>query len=161
MSAWSRIHWHYVCLVNKYTDTLSAYSQQIHSLHRHHVTQSKRKIRVAFKIIFLDIHHLFLQAHEKFLNHTSRGGVFKIWGVESNKVFPTNCPAAPAGEELTPLDSSAPWMVQKPRLRGVRDWSTVTHSQNWFHLGAHVSRGPGRYLPFFFSASFMLCLPYT
>ena len=41
--------------------------------------------------------------------HTQyRGGVFELGGVESNQVFPTTCPAAPAGEELTPLDSSAP-----------------------------------------------------
>ena len=43
------------------------------------------------------------------------GGVFELWGVESNWVFPTKCPAAQAGEELTPLDSSAPWM-HKSRL---------------------------------------------
>ena len=36
------------------------------------------------------------------------------------KFFPTTCPAARAGEELTPLDSSAPWMVHKSRLRWVR-----------------------------------------
>ena len=43
------------------------------------------------------------------------GGVFELWSVESNWVFPTKCPAAQAGEELTPLDTSAPWM-HKSRL---------------------------------------------
>ena len=45
------------------------------------------------------------------------------------KFFPTTCPAARAGEELTPLDSSAPWMVHKSRLRPA-GWSTMQKAQN-------------------------------
>ena len=49
--------------------------------------------------------------------NTSETRFFNSEQSQSNSVFTTTCPADRAGEELTPLNSSAPCNDQKPSLR--------------------------------------------